>query len=95
MNGLSPGRRALLAVICDFLDAYLVDRLVSGVAKIPRLFGRDGAGPVSERVDPVLRGGLGALRGVCSVLLFLILILSHPELLAVSPTRIDGWRHCW
>ena len=29
-----------LAGVCDFLDAYLVDRLVIGVAKLPRLFGR-------------------------------------------------------
>ncbi len=30
-----------LAVVSDFLDEYLVDRSVIGVAKLPRLFGRD------------------------------------------------------
>jgi NADH:ubiquinone oxidoreductase subunit 5 (subunit L)/multisubunit Na+/H+ antiporter MnhA subunit len=30
-----------LAVVCEFLDVYLVDRLVIGVAMIPRIFGRD------------------------------------------------------
>jgi NADH-quinone oxidoreductase subunit L len=30
-----------LAVVCDFLDTYLVDRLVRGVAKIPPTVGRD------------------------------------------------------
>lgn len=28
------------AVVCDFLDTYLVDRLVLGVAQVPRLVGR-------------------------------------------------------
>jgi hypothetical protein len=27
-------------MLCDFFDAYLVDRLIIGVAKLPRLFGR-------------------------------------------------------
>jgi len=27
--------------VSDFLDAYLVDRLVIGVAKLPRFFGRE------------------------------------------------------
>jgi len=30
-----------LAVVSDFLDDYLVDRLVIGVAKVPRFFGRN------------------------------------------------------
>jgi NADH-quinone oxidoreductase subunit L len=30
-----------LAVVCDFLDTYVVDRLVIGVAHLPRLLGRD------------------------------------------------------
>jgi NADH-quinone oxidoreductase subunit L len=30
-----------LAIVCEFLDDYLVDRLVLGVAKVPRLVGRD------------------------------------------------------
>jgi NADH-quinone oxidoreductase subunit L len=30
----------IVAMLCDFFDAYLVDRLVIGVAKLPRLFGR-------------------------------------------------------
>ena len=29
-----------LAIICEFLDVYLVDGLVIGVAWLPRLFGR-------------------------------------------------------
>jgi proton-translocating NADH-quinone oxidoreductase chain L len=29
-----------LAIVCEFLDTYLVDRLVLGVAQLPRLFGR-------------------------------------------------------
>jgi NADH-quinone oxidoreductase subunit L len=30
-----------LAIVCEFLDDYLVDRLVVGVAKLPRAVGRD------------------------------------------------------
>jgi NADH-quinone oxidoreductase subunit L len=30
----------IVAMLCDFFDAYLVDRLIIGVAKLPRLFGR-------------------------------------------------------
>jgi NADH-quinone oxidoreductase subunit L len=30
-----------LAVVCDFLDTYLVDRLVIGVSKFPRMIARD------------------------------------------------------
>ena len=29
-----------LAVVCEFLDVYVVDRLVIGLALLPRLFGR-------------------------------------------------------
>jgi NADH-quinone oxidoreductase subunit L len=35
------GPTRALAVVCEFLDVYLVDRLVIGVAHIPRLIGRD------------------------------------------------------
>ncbi len=34
-----PTRAA--AVVCGYLDDYLVDPLVIGIAKLPRLFGRD------------------------------------------------------
>ena len=30
-----------LAVVCEFLDIYLVDQLVIGIAKLPRKFGKD------------------------------------------------------
>ncbi len=30
-----------LAIVCEFLDDYIVNRLVIGVAKLPRIFGRD------------------------------------------------------
>jgi NADH-quinone oxidoreductase subunit L len=30
-----------LAVICEFLDIYLVDQLVIGIAKLPRKLGKD------------------------------------------------------
>ena len=36
--------------MCEFLDIYLVDRLVTGVAVLPRLFGRDVLAPLSERL---------------------------------------------
>jgi NADH-quinone oxidoreductase subunit L len=35
------GPTRALAVVCEFLDDYLVDRLVLGVARLPRLVGRD------------------------------------------------------
>ena len=30
-----------LAVVCEFLDVYLVDQLVIGIARLPRKLGKD------------------------------------------------------
>ena len=49
-------------MLCEFLDVYLVDRLVVGVASCPRS-SDEACWRRSERPDPVLRGGLGAERG--------------------------------
>jgi NADH-quinone oxidoreductase subunit L len=40
-NLLFVGPTQAAAVVCEFLDDYLVDRLVIGVAKLPRFFGRN------------------------------------------------------
>ena len=52
-----------MAILCEFLDVYVVERLVVGVAKLPAIFGRGVSGAVPERPDPVLRGGLRAQPG--------------------------------
>jgi NADH-quinone oxidoreductase subunit L len=39
-NRVVVGPTRALAVVCEFLDDYLVDRLVLGVAELPRLVGR-------------------------------------------------------
>ena len=49
-----------MAILCEFLDVYVVERLVVGVAKLPAIFGRGVLAPISKRPDPVVRGGLGA-----------------------------------
>ena len=54
------------AVVCDFVDAYFVDALVEGHRQDPARAGSGGSGQVSERADPVLRGGLGACVLRCS-----------------------------
>ncbi len=51
-----------LAVVCAFLDDYVVDRLVIGVALLPRLIGRKRLAPYAEWLDPVLRGRVGGER---------------------------------
>ena len=61
-----------VAIVCEFLDVYLVDSLVRGIAWLPRMLGEGPAGRLSERPDPVLRGGLGARRGGAALDLLLV-----------------------
>ena len=60
-----------LAVVCEFLDTYLVDRLVIGVAKLPRLFGRD----VLARYQNGLIQFYAAVSALSVAVLLLILVL--------------------
>ena len=60
-----------LAVVCDFLDTYLVDRLVTGVAKLPRLFGRD----VLARYQNGLIQNYAAVSALSVAILLFILVL--------------------
>ena len=66
---VGPTRAA--AVVCEFLDVYVVDRLVIGVALIPRLIGR-------ERLAPYQNGLIqfyAAVSAVSVAALLLILLL--------------------
>ena len=60
-----------LAVVCEFLDTYLVDRLVIGVAKLPRLFGRD----VLARYQNGLIQNYAAISALSVAILLFILVL--------------------
>jgi NADH-quinone oxidoreductase subunit L len=60
-----------LAVVCEFLDTYLVDRLVTGVAKLPRLFGRD----VLARYQNGLIQNYAAVSALSVAILLFILVL--------------------
>ena len=63
-----------LAVVCDFLDTYLVDRIVIGVAKLPRLFGRD----VLARYQNGLIQNYAAVSALSvAVLLFILVLLTQ------------------
>ncbi len=63
-----------LAVVCEFLDAYLVDRLVIGVAKLPRLFGRD----VLARYQNGLIQYYAAVSALSvAILLFILVIMTQ------------------
>jgi NADH-quinone oxidoreductase subunit L len=60
-----------LAVVCEFLDDYVVDRLVTGVAFIPRAIGR-------QRLAPLQNGLIqfyAAVSAVSVAALLLILLL--------------------
>jgi NADH-quinone oxidoreductase subunit L len=59
------------AVVSDFLDTYLVDRLVIGVAKLPRSFGRD----VLARSQNGLVQFYAAASALSVAVLLLILLL--------------------
>jgi proton-translocating NADH-quinone oxidoreductase chain L len=67
-----------LAVVCEFLDTYLVDGLVNVVAKAPRLFGRD----VLARYQNGLIQNYAAVSALSvAILLFILVLLSqlyHP-----------------
>ena len=70
------GRRAdpRLAVVSDFLDTYLVDRLVTGVAQLPRLFGRD----VLARYQNGLIQYYAAVSALSvAVILFILVLLTQ------------------
>ena len=60
-----------LAVVCEFLDTYLVDGLVNGVAKLPRLFGRD----VLARYQNGLIQNYAAVSALSVAILLFILVL--------------------
>jgi proton-translocating NADH-quinone oxidoreductase chain L len=63
-----------LALICEFLDTYLVDGLVNGVAKLPRLFGRE----VLARYQNGLLQGYAAISALSvAILLFILVLLSQ------------------
>ncbi len=60
------------AVVCDFLDTYLVDGLVIGVAKLPRLLGRD----VLARYQNGLLQNYAAVSALSlAILLFVLMLL--------------------
>jgi NADH-quinone oxidoreductase subunit L len=61
-----------LAVVCDFLDAYLVDRLVIGVAMLPRWFGRTMLARYQNGLIQFYAGA-GALSVAVLLLIFLLL----------------------
>ena len=61
----------------------------AGVAKIPRLVGREVLAAVPERPDPVLCGGLGALGGGLLLLVLLLLFYALRPLTWSSSSRID------
>ncbi len=60
-----------LAVVCEFLDAYLVDRLVLGVAQIPRSFGRN----LLARYQNGLIQNYAAVSALSMVFLLFVLVL--------------------
>ena len=60
-----------LAIVCEFLDTYLVDRLVIGVSKLPRLFGRD----VLARYQNGLIQNYAAVSALSVAILLFILVL--------------------
>jgi len=60
-----------LAIVCDFLDEYLVNRLVIGVAKLPRLLGRE----VLASYQNGLVQFYAAVSGLMVAVLLLILTL--------------------
>ena len=63
-----------LADVCEFLDTYLVDGLVNGVAKLPRHFGRD----VLARYQNGLLQGYAAVSALSlAILLFILVLLSQ------------------
>ena len=59
-----------LALVSDFLDEFLVDRSVIGVAKLPRLFGRD----VLARYQNGLIQFYAAASALSAAVLLLILL---------------------
>lgn len=61
------------AVICDFMDAYFVDRLARGIAKVPRLIGR---GVLARYQNGLIQFYAGASVLCVAVLLLILLILS-------------------
>ncbi len=60
-----------LAIVCEFLDDYIVNRLVIGVAKLPRIFGRDILAPYQNG----LLQFYAAVSGLTVAVLLLILTL--------------------
>ena len=71
MAGWSSRPTRALAVVCEFLDTYLVDRLVLGVAKLPRFFGRD----VLARYQNGLIQNYAAVSALSMAFLLFILVL--------------------
>jgi NADH-quinone oxidoreductase subunit L len=63
-----------LADVCEFLDTYLVDGLVNGVAKLPRHFGRD----VLARFQNGLLQNYAAISALSvAIVLFILVLLSQ------------------
>ncbi len=60
-----------LAIVCEFLDDYLVNRLVIGVAKLPRIFGREVLSPYQNGLVQYY----AAVSGLTVAVLLLILTL--------------------
>lgn len=70
--GFWSSDRPALAVVCDFLDTYVVDRLVIGVSKLPRVIGRDVLGRYQNGLIQFY-AAVSALSVVFLLLFFLVL----------------------
>ena len=63
-----------IAVVCDFLDAYFVDGLARGIAKLPRGVGRD----VLARYQNGLIQFYAGASVLCVAVLLLVLLIFSP-----------------
>ena len=71
---LAIGPTRALAGVCEFLDTYVVDGLVNGVARLPRLFGRD----VLARLQNGLLQNYAAISALSvAIVLFILVLLSQ------------------
>ncbi len=64
-----------LAVVCEFLDIYVVDRLVIGVALLPRLFSRTRLAPLQNGLIQFY--AVVSAASVAALLLILLLLGSY------------------
>ena len=82
-----------VAIVCEFLDIYLVDQLVNGIARLP--------GRLSKNLLAGYQNGLlqfyAAVSALGVAVLLLVMLLSdltRPRH-STNLTRIDRWRRSW